>query len=82
MMALTATIGRQARRDLMHRCAVSARDADIGFATALYSDPELPVEVDIDALRAALDPAQYTGQSTPLARWAVGAAAEASRRLG
>ncbi|KEZ75713.1 class-II fumarase/aspartase family protein [Salinisphaera hydrothermalis] len=82
MMTLAATIGRQAAHDLVHRCAARARDADTDFATALCNDPELPAEVDIDALRAALDPAQYTGQSTPMARWAVGAATEASRRLG
>lgn len=81
MMLLARTLGREPAHDLVHHCVITSQNTDTDFATVLCNDPDLPAEVDRDALRRALQPEHYTGRSVSMAHWAIEQSAQAARRL-
>jgi 3-carboxy-cis,cis-muconate cycloisomerase len=81
MMLLAPALGRTRAHDLLHHAVEQAAGDGGSIVTLLLADERVRTAVGEPALRAALDPANYTGQSAAMARQMAGAARAAAARL-
>jgi 3-carboxy-cis,cis-muconate cycloisomerase len=79
MMLLAPALGRGPAHDLVHHALAQAGTAPL--LDRLLADERVRQAVDEPALRAALDPAGYTGRSAAMAREMAAAARAAAARL-
>jgi len=68
MMVLAPVIGRTRAHDLLHHAVAEALRDGRDLAELLLADPAIRDGISEEALRAALDPASYTGRSEAMAR--------------
>jgi 3-carboxy-cis,cis-muconate cycloisomerase len=83
MMVLAPAIGRSHAHDLLHHAIAESATSGIALTELLLKDEQVRSAVAEPALRAALDPANYTGHSATMARDMAAAAriaADALRR--
>ena len=81
MMMLAPALGRGLAHDLVHHALEDARTGAGSLLDRLLADERVRQAVDEPALRAALDPAGYTGRSAGMAREMAAAARAAAARL-
>lgn len=81
MMLLAPALGRGPAHDLLHHALEGANGEGIPLVDRLLLDERVRGSVDEAALRAALDPASYTGHSADMAREMATAARAAAARL-
>jgi 3-carboxy-cis,cis-muconate cycloisomerase len=81
MMTLAPVVGRQKAHDLVHHAAAESSRTDRALFDILCDDETVRSSVSKDALRAALDPGNYTGHSTDLALQCAKRATTAAKRL-
>lgn len=68
MMVLAPAIGRNRAHDILHHAVADALHGSGDLAELLLADPAIRDGIGEEALRAALDPASYTGHSEAMAR--------------
>ncbi|KMK68279.1 lyase family protein [Puniceibacterium sp. IMCC21224] len=76
MMVLAPVVGRGSAHDIVHHVL------ETGGAQALRTAPEIAAHLSYEAIAAALDPAQYTGDSKVIAHEAATLAISLAARLG
>jgi 3-carboxy-cis,cis-muconate cycloisomerase len=81
MMVLAPAIGRSHAHDVLHHAVAEAAASGIGLTELLLKDEQVRSAVSEPALRAALDPANYTGRSAAMAREMAAAARSAANAL-
>lgn len=81
MLALGATIGRQAAHDVVYDAAQATATGGGGFAELLCKDARVSAKLDGAAIQRLLDPLAYTGLAPDLARRAAAAGRQTAERL-
>lgn len=81
MMLLARETGRQKAHDIVHAAAIDARKREVLLLDALMAMDQVRSNISEGALREALDPENYAGQSVGIARKSVELAVEAAARL-
>lgn len=79
MLALGASLGRQAAHDVIYEAAMAAFETRTPFADVLKRDTRVTQYLDAAAIDALLDPVQYTGLS---AQFVERVCAQARQALG
>ncbi len=85
MMVLAPSLGRSHAHDVLHHAVAEAATSGVALPELLLQDEQVRSAVDEPALRAALDPANYTGHSAAMAKEMAAAArfaADALRQRG
>jgi len=75
MMTLAPRVGRGRAHDIVHHAL------EAGGPAALYSDPEISQHLSAADITAALDPANYLGDSASIAREAAQLAVRLATRF-
>lgn len=81
MMALAPALGRSHAHDVLHHAITEASASGVALTELLLKDEQVRSAVGEPALRAALDPAGYTGRSTIMAKEMAAAARVAAGEL-
>ena len=81
MMLLAASMGRAEAHEIVHHAAARAVEEDAALVDLLLEQPAVRAAVSEGALRAALDPSNYTGSSGAMARTMAAAARAAAAAL-
>lgn len=81
MMVLAPAIGRSHAHDLLHHAIAECATSGVALTELLLKDEQVRKAVAEPALRAALDPANYTGHSAAMAREMSAAARTAAYAL-
>jgi len=81
MMVLAPAIGRGHAHDLLHHAVAESANSGVALPELLLKDEQVRGAIDAGALRAALEPANYTGHSAPMAREMAAAARSAADAL-
>ncbi len=81
MMVLAPAIGRTHAHDVLHHAVAEATEHGAVLADLLLSDKVISNTLDEQAVRAALDPANYTGRSAAMAREMAATARSAAMQL-
>jgi 3-carboxy-cis,cis-muconate cycloisomerase len=81
MMVLAPAIGRSHAHDVLHHAVTEAAISGVALPELLLQDEQVRSAVDEPALRAALDPANYTGHSAAMAKEMAAAARVAANAL-
>jgi 3-carboxy-cis,cis-muconate cycloisomerase len=68
MMVLAPAIGRNHAHDVLHHAVAEAAATGAALTELLLKDEQVRSAVGEPALRAALDPANYTGRSAAMAK--------------
>jgi 3-carboxy-cis,cis-muconate cycloisomerase len=81
MMTLAPVLGRSDAYALVKRAVAGLAQKHGSLADALLADVRVRTSIDEVTLRAALDPAAYTGQSASMARQMAAAARAVAGKL-
>lgn len=81
MMLLAGSLGRSAAHDIVHHAVARSVEERRPLADLLLAEPAVSAAVTEAELRAALDPANYTGLSATMAREMAAAARAATAAL-
>ncbi|MGV3627914.1 MAG: class-II fumarase/aspartase family protein [Betaproteobacteria bacterium] len=81
MMVLAPAIGRGHAHDLLHHAVAESAATGVALPELLLQDEQVRSAVGETALRAALDPANYTGHSATMAREMAAAARVAANAM-
>lgn len=81
MMVLAPTLGRSHAHDVLHHAVTEASASGVALTDLLLKDERVRKAVAEPALRAALDPANYTGHSAAMAKEMAAAARSAADAL-
>jgi adenylosuccinate lyase len=64
MFALSEKVGKQSAHELVYEASMRGIESGMTFEQALLENGKVKAAMTTDALRAALDPATYTGHAS------------------